>query len=203
MSGGRSKLAERFMSLSPGRKVAVAAVGGLILWLFVNDYVWSYATEWNAAADRLETLLQRGAQRQAALSKDVERAVIAFGKAEIPLDEASTSQSLAKAITETLRTHRIANSPYESLQGGKLPGTAFQVGAISGARLERIRGQVSFETDADEVIGILSDLESHPDVDSIYSLRINRMGETRRVNVKLVAEAWATTAKDTRPGATP
>jgi len=202
-STARSPWLDRYMALSPGRRIAVAGIGVLALGLFINDYVWSYATEWNARADQLESLLHRGAQRQAALPKDVERAVIAFGKAEIPSDEATTSQSLAKAITETLRKHRIANSGYESLQGGKLPTTAFSAIAGAGQRIERIRGQVSFETDADEVAGILSDLEAHSDVDSLYSIRINRVGDTKRVSIKLVAEAWARAAKETRRGTGP
>ncbi|MSR28532.1 MAG: hypothetical protein EXS03_03020 [Phycisphaerales bacterium] len=201
MSASKATVTAKFAALSPAAKVVIAAGGLLVGALFVHDYVWSYATEWNAQADRLESLLERGANRQSALSKDIERAVIAYGKAEVPTEEASTSQSLAKAITETLRNHHIANSGYESLQGGKLPTNAFAAIVGAGQRIERVRGQVSFETDADEVSAILADLELHPAIDSIYSVRLNRVGDTRKVSVKLLAEAWATSAKAARKGA--
>lgn len=189
------------MALSPGARLGLSAVAVLVIGLFIDDYLWSMARDWNAKADRLESLLKRGAQRQTSLPKEVDRAVVAFGKTEVPADEATTSQSLAKAITETLSNHRVAGSGYESQNGGKLPTNAFPSVGGPGQRFERARGQVTFETDVDELVGILGDLESHPAIDSIYSLRINRVGDTRKVSVKVVAEAWALAAKDARKGA--
>lgn len=203
MSTSHQSLAVRFRAMSPSLRMGIAGIGLVVLALFIDDYVWSYATEWNKEADQLESLLRRGAARQSALPKDVERAVVAFGKAEVPTDEATTSQSLAKAVTETLANHRITNSGYESMHGGKLPTIAFSEIVGPGQRLERYRGQVSFETDADEVAPILADLESHPAVDAIYSLRLNRVPDTRKVTVKVLAEAWALTVKDTRKGVAP
>ena len=200
MSATQKPLTDRFMALSPGARVGIAAVAVLVVGLFIDDYLWSLADEWNAKANQLESLLRRGAARQTSLPNEVDRAAIAFGKTEVPSDEATTSQSLAKAITETLANHRVTGSGYESQNGGRLPTNAFPSVGGTGQRFERARGHVNFETDVDELIGILGDLEAHPSIDAINSLRINRLGDTRKVSVKVVAEAWALGAKDARKG---
>lgn len=198
MSPATAKLIERFKQLPLAGRALVVVVGVALLFVFMDDYTWGYAREWMRRGDQLESLLKRGAARQAALPKEIERAAIAFGSVEVPSDEATTSQSLAKAINGILRTHHIANSGYESLSGGKLPSSAMPAVAGAGRRLERIRGQVSFDADADEVAPILADLESDPAIDGIYSLRLNKVPDTRKVTVKLVIESWALSSRDAR-----
>lgn len=198
MSPATAKLIARYRQMPLAGRLAVVVVGLVSLFVFMDDYTWSYAREWSQRGDQLESLLHRGALRQAALPKDIERAAIAFGNVEVPSDEASTSQSLAKSINAILKQHHIANSGYESLSGGKLPSNAMPSVAGAGRRIERIRGQVSFDADVDEVAPILADLEADPAIDAIYSLRLNKVPDTRKVTVKLLIESWALSSREAR-----
>ena len=191
-------LLTRIQQLPPLGRLALAACGVCVLYLFIEDYCWSYAREWSREASRLQSLLERGEARRAPLSRDVERAAIAFGNAEIPDDEAHTSESLALAVNETLKKHHITNFGYEAVGGGKLPSSALASIAGSGRRIERLRGDVGFTTPADEVAQVLADFEANPSIDAINSITFRWRDDQKKVDVRLSAEAWAIAPRDGR-----
>ncbi len=184
-------LSARFMQLRPLARFAVVGVGIFALYLFLDDYCWTYAREWSAEATRLQTLLTRGEMRRRPLGNEVERAAIAFGNAEIPDDEARTSESLALAVNETMKRHHISLFGYEALGGGKLPNNALSAITGAGGRIERLRGDVGFATSADEVGQVLADFEANPSIDAINSITLRWRDDQKRVDIRLSAEAWA------------
>lgn len=194
----KTTISERISQLPPMWRLALAAVATCCLYLLLDDYCWSYAREWSQEASRLQSLLERGDARRGPLSRDVERAAIAFGNAEIPDDEARTSESLALAVNETMKKHHITNFGYEALGGGKLPSSAMSSIAGSGRRIERMRGEVGFSTSADEVAQVLADFEANPSIDAINSVTLRWRDDQKKVDFRLSAEAWAIAPRDNR-----
>lgn len=203
MSAAQSNLAARFGKLSRVSKLAVIAIGVFALYLFLNDYCWQVAREWTADGDRIQTLLQRGVDRQGALPKNIEEAVIAFGSVEIPEEAAATSENLAAAVNDTMKKHHIAQYGFEALSGGKFSSGAMAGVVGSGERLERLRGEVQFDISPDEVAKILSDFEDSPAIDSINSVKIRWLDDKKKVDIKLSAEAWAIAPRTTRKAGGP
>ncbi len=194
----KATIASRMKQLPAVWRFALAGLACSCVYLLLDDYCWSYAREWSQEASRLQTLLERGDARRGPLARDVERAAIAFGNAEIPDDEARTSESLALAVNETMKSHHITNFGYEALGGGKLPSSAMSSIAGSGRRIERLRGEVGFSTSADEVAQVLADLEANPSIDAISSVTLRWRDDQKKVDFRLSAEAWAIAARDNR-----
>ncbi|MSR68986.1 MAG: hypothetical protein EXS17_01370 [Phycisphaerales bacterium] len=194
----RTTLAARFLQLPPAWRFAIAGMGVCCVYLLLDDYCWSYAREWSQEASRLQRLLERGEARRVPLANDVERAAIAFGNAEIPDDEARTSESLALAVNETMKKHHITSFGYEALGGGKFPSNAMSSIAGTGRRIERLRGDVGFSTSADKVAQVLADFEANPSIDAINSVTLRWRDDQKKVDFRLSAEAWAIAPRDNR-----
>ncbi|MSQ90085.1 MAG: hypothetical protein EXS01_01650 [Phycisphaerales bacterium] len=198
MTESKPSIMTRFQKLPPVWRNAIVAAGVVVVYVFLDDYCWSYARQWTADGDRLQSLLQRGAARQGPLSKDVESAVVAFGAVELPDAESRASESLAQAVNETMKKHRITSYGYEAMSGGKLPSSALTTVAGAGRRIERLRGEIQFEAPADEVAQILNDFEEHSAIDSINSVKLTWLEDKNKVGIRLSAEAWAIASRDSR-----
>ncbi|MSR44388.1 MAG: hypothetical protein EXS15_03395 [Phycisphaerales bacterium] len=200
MTRGSQKLIGRFERLPAVWRFLITIVGLATVYVFLDDYCWSYAREWGTEGDRLQKLLERGAARQGPIPKDIERAAIAFGSVEVPDEESQASESLAQAVNDTMKMHRITSYGYEALSGGKLPSSALTTVAGSGRRIERMRGEVQFEAPADEVAQILADFEANPAIDSLNSIKLTWLEDKKKVGIRLCAEAWAIASRDPRRG---
>ncbi len=203
MSSPPSDLRTRFLLLNAKFRMAIIAAGALMTYVFLDDYCWNYARVWSAEGDELQELIDRGAAQDSVMPKEVERAAIAFGTVQIPENEAKTSESLALAVTETMKKHRITLYGYEARSGGKLRSGALLAVTGTGSRIERMNGDVQFEIPADEVAQIIVDLEENPDIDSINSVKLRWLEGKKKVDVQLSAEAWALTSRDSRKKETP
>ena len=146
----------------------------------------------------MQALLERGALRGGPLRKDVERAAIAFGSVEIPESEAQTSETLALAVNDTMKKHRISLYGYEALSGGKLPNSAMTSLAGAGGRIERMRADVKFEAPADEVGQIVTDFEENPSIDAVNSIKLRWLESHKKVDVRISTEAWAIAGRESR-----
>lgn len=203
MSATQSNLADRFHKLPRVSKFAAISIGAFALYLFLNDYCWQVSREWTADGDRIQSLLQRGVNRQGTLPKNIEQAAIAFGGVEIPEDSATTSENLAAAVNETMKKHRIAQYGFEALSGGKFSAGAMAGVVGSAERLERLRGEVQFDISPDDVAKILADFEGSPAIDSINSVKIRWLDDKKKVDIKLSTEAWAIAPRTIRRGGGP
>lgn len=198
MSAVRSNLTARFLRLKPLWRFSLIGIGIILIYVFLDDYCWTYARSWTKEGNRLQTLLERGAERRGPLSTDIERAAIAFGSVEIPDDVAKTSESLALAVNETMKKHRITLYGYEALSGGKFSTSTMTEVAGTGGRIERMRGDVQFEVSADDVGQIIADFEESPSIDSLNSIKLRWIENQKKVDIRLSTEAWAIAARDPR-----
>lgn len=193
-----SSITARVMALQPRARWALVAVAAIALYVVVDDYCWSTARDLDRKADRLQSLLDRGAAMNAPMPREVERAVLAYGAVEPPDSEAQSSQALAAAVSEVVKRHNIQNYAFEARSGGKLPSAALSSVVGPGQRVERIFGELSFDVAPGDVAKILEDLERSPAIDAIAQVRMNWREEKKKLDVKLSVEAWATVSRDAR-----
>jgi len=194
-------IAERIIALPPRVRWMLAGVVAVGLYVFIDDYCWSTARDMDRQADRLQTLLDRGAAMRAPMPREVERAVLAYGTVEPPDSEAQSSQALAAAVSEVVKRHNIQNYAFEARSGGKLPSSALSSVVGAGQRVERIFGELSFDVAPGDVAKILEDLERSPAIDAIAQVRMNWREEKKKLDVKLSVEAWATVSRERGRGA--
>ncbi len=193
-----SSVAARITALPTRVRWMLAGVAAVALYVFVDDYCWSTARDMDRQADRLQALLDRGAAMRAPMSREVERAVLAYGVVEPPDSEAQSSQALAAAVSEVVKRHNIQNYSFEARSGGKLPSAALSSVVGPGQRVERIFGELSFDVAPADVAKILEDLEKSPAIDAIAQVRMNWREEKKKLDVKLSVEAWAVVSRDAR-----
>lgn len=186
------------MALPPRTRWALAGMAAIGLYVFVDDYCWTMARQWNQRADRLESLLDRGAALREPVAKDIDRAVVAFGTVDPPESEAQSSQALAAAVNEVVKRHSIQNYSFEARSGGKLPSAALSGVVGAGQRIERIFGELSFDASPADVGKIIQDLERSPAIDAVAQLRLTWREEKKKLDVKLSVEAWAIVSRDAR-----
>lgn len=189
---------DRILALPPRTRWVLAGVAALGLYVFVDDYCWTTARQWNQRADRLESLLGRGAALREPVAKEIERAVVAFGTVDPPESEAQSSQALAAAVNEVVKRHSIQNYSFEARSGGKLPSAALAGVVGPGQRVERIFGELSFDASPADVGKIIQDLERSTAIDAIAQVRLTWREEKKKLDVKLSVEAWAVVSRDSR-----
>jgi hypothetical protein len=193
-----SSIAARIMALPPRTRWMLAGIAAVALYVFVDDYCWSTARDLDRQADRLQSLLDRGAAMNAPVPREIERAVLAYGAVEPPDSEAQSSQALAAAVSEVVKRHNIQNYAFEARSGGKLPSAALAGVVGPGQRIERIFGELSFDVAPGDVAKILEDLERSPAIDAVAQVRMNWREEKKKLDVKLSVEAWAVVSRDSR-----
>ena len=198
MNANRLNLRVRFLQLKPLYRFGLIGIAVVVIYVFLDDYCWSYARNWTQEGDRIQSLLERGAARENSLAKEVERAAIVFGSVEIPDDVAKTSESLALAVNETMKKHHITLYGYEALSGGKFSSGTMSEVAGAGRRIERMRGDVQFEISPDDVAQIIADFEESPSIDALNSIKLRWIENQKKVDIRLSTEAWAIAARDVR-----
>ena len=79
------------------------------------------------------------------------------------------------------------------MKSGSLSGIA-----SSGESIEQVIGDIQFDATQEDVLRVISDLESSPWVDAISDIRYTKL-EGRMIRVDLSVEAWVI-SKTTRRG---
>lgn len=198
-AGRRASLAEqaaqlraRVAALPRERRWAVYAVLALLAWLAADDLLWAPARAWSAEADRIEQALDRGATRGQAVTADLKRAIATFGPVEPPGPAATRREDLARAIDEVLRRNKVGGYSYETRFGQRVKESE-GLGAV-----ERLQAEVKFEIPADALPALVSELESHPVIDGVAAIRIEKNDQARKLGVQATIECWVTGSGERR-----
>ena len=189
------ELRARFDALPSRQRWLVVAVLAVAGYLLVDEYVWSWSRAWQAESAQIEAALRRAGARRAPASVDLARAVATFGPVEPPADAARGREELAQAIEDVAKAHKVAGYSYEVRVG---PRVKDPDAAVLAPAIERIQAEVRFDTTADELPRIVADLESHPSIEAISSLRIQRNDQARKMNVQATIEAWVVAGRGRR-----
>ena len=190
-----AELRARFDALPTRQRWLVVAVLAVAGYLLVDEYVWSWSRAWQAESMQIEAALRRAAARRAPASVDLARAVATFGPVEPPADAARGREELAQAIEDVAKARKVAGYSYEVRVG---PRVKDPDAAILAPAIERIQAEVRFDTTADELPRIIADLESHPAIEAISALRIQRNDQSRKMNVQATIEAWVVAGRSRR-----
>lgn len=189
------ELRARFDALPSRQRWLVVAVLAVAGYLLVDEYVWSWSRAWQAESAQIEAALRRAGARRAPASVDLARAVATFGPVEPPADAARGREELAQAIEDVAKAHKVAGYSYEVRVG---PRVKDPDAAVLAPAIERIQAEVRFDTTAEELPRIVADLESHPSIEAISALRIQRNDQARKMSVQATIEAWVVAGRGRR-----
>jgi hypothetical protein len=192
------QMVARHQRLPMRQRLLVLAVIIVVGYLATDEFSWSVARKWEQEGNRIEGALQRNSQRDQLVTTDLRRAVAIYGEVKPPSRNDEGGETLSRAIDEVLRKHKVAGHSFDrrSPQRMKDPDSSI----FGGAGLDRLQAEVKFEANADELPRILADLEAHPDVAAITSLRIQRSEPStlRRISVNATIETWVQASKGRR-----
>lgn len=167
-------------------------VGGFLVY---DELVLKPAANWNADADKIETALN-AVPPELTQEREIARlgpTIGIMGDVELPAGQQESQDQLLNAINEVLAAHKFEDESISVREPQSLPpGTLASMvkGNESGKFLQ---GDISFDASSDEMIAIIGELESRPEIEQISHLTL-RLASTRagqeRWSVKLVARAW-------------
>jgi hypothetical protein len=180
-------LKARYASLPRRQQWVVLAAIALLGWFLADAIAWQRAAEWAAESDQIEAALARGAGRQATVTTDLKRNVATYGGIEVPGEAAQGREELARAINDIAKKHKVAGYSYEARTGQRMKDPE---ASVLGGVLERLQAEVKFETTPDALPRIIDELESHPGIETISSLRLTKNEQARKVTVQATVEAW-------------
>lgn len=187
-----ARLWARVQALPRVQRWLAYALLGLVAWIAADDLLWAPARAWSAEADRIEEALDRGATRGRAVTTDLERAVATFGPVDPPGPVATRREDLARAIDEVLRRSKVGGYSYETRLGQRVKETE----GLGG--IDRLQAEVKFDIPADALPMVVSELESHPVIDGIAAIRIEKNDQARKIGVQATIESWVTASGERR-----
>jgi len=192
LSAQAAQLRARVQALPRGQRWLAYALLGLVAWIAADDLLWAPARVWSAEADRIEEALDRGATRGRAVTTDLERAVSTFGPVDPPGPAATRREQLGRAIDEVLRRNKVGGYSYETRLGQRVKETE----GLGG--IDRLQAEVKFDIPADALPMVVSELESHPVIDGIAAIRIEKNDQARKIGVQATIESWVTASGERR-----
>lgn len=194
MSQFSQTLLSQFRAMSRMMQIGVVALLGILLFLVLDSTLWEYARTLNGRADSVERVIADSRQHLKEVTQQTRELVAVYGPVDLPSKEAAGSERLNQAVVDIVKGHgsKITNFSYKAIDGSKLGREALQglSTARPGERYDRLRADVKFDCTTEIAAAVLAQLESHPDIEAISSLRIVRHDQAPRVSVTLQVEAW-------------
>lgn len=184
----------RFKAQRPVVRVAVALVGALVAYTFLDDYPWALARAWSAEADHVQRVLHEGARNEEELPGKIRDAIAVFGRLDLPGSEAEGANALSIAVKDAAKKNKVTSYTFQTRTGGKLPKAASDAAGIA-SRVERLIGEVNFVASPQDTFGFIQSLEASPAVDAIGSVRMDWDDKAKKLSVRLMAEAWVTSGR--------
>ena len=169
----------------------------LTLAFFVWDTtIADLGAKWSAKADTIKRQVAE-ANQPILLTTSLRNAMTAFGEVELPREKAEGATAMTDAVHEILSYHSVKNDEYTRtkttrMRSGSLPG----IGRV-GSTIEQVIGVIRFEATQEEVMKVISDLESSPWIDGVSDVRLTKQ-DGRMIRVDLSVEAWVISSSNRR-----
>ncbi|MBC8309898.1 MAG: hypothetical protein ISR75_01705 [Phycisphaerales bacterium] len=127
----------------------------------------------------------------------VKNAISSFGEVELPRSKSEGAAALTEAVHNILSNHDVENDEYtrtktSRMKSGSLPGIV-----SANEHIEQVIGDIRFEASQEEVLNVISELESSPWIDVVSDVRFTRQGG-RFIRVDLSVEAWVVSTANRR-----
>lgn len=190
MSEPRQTTLDRFRAQPRGVQWALLGAIGLILFFAWDSYLRPLASHWSDRASAIQTKVNEvraGRQVSEKLMRSASL-VKAMGPVEPPPSEAAGTKEVNDAVNAVIAKHGLKESFSLRRQGGL--GASALPSVTKGRRVEKLMGELKFESTPATAIAVLSELESNPYINAVPSVRLTR-GNSGRVNVHLTLESWA------------
>ena len=159
-----------------------------IAFLVWDTTIADLGAKWSAKADTLERQIAE-INQPILITSSLRNAMIAFGEVELPREKARGASAMTDAVHDILANHAVKNDEYTRtkttrMRSGSLPG----IGRV-GQTIEQVIGDIRFEATQEEVLMVISDLESSPWIDGVSDVRLTKQ-DGRMIRVDLSVEAW-------------
>ncbi len=161
--------------------------------LTVAFLVWdatiaNVGANWSAQANQIEMQIAE-VNKPIFLTATDKKHISSFGKVDLPRSKSNGASAMTEAVHEILASHTVKNDEYtrtktSRMKSGSLPGIA-----TSGQQIEQVIGDLRFEASQEEILKVISALESSPTIDAVTDIRLTKK-EGRMIRVDLSVEAW-------------
>ena len=182
---------DRFRELERAWQWIILAVVFLLAFLLWSSVIAPIGDDWAAQSDRIESNLTRTSGK-VTLDASTKSAAMIYGAVELPDMKESGSLSLTEVVHDILAKHGITNDTFYQSQSANIKVSALPGIARAGEKLERIKGELDFESKPDTAISIVADLERSSAVEALSNLKIDKLGNGT-VRTRLTLEAWVRT----------
>lgn len=172
---------------------AIFVTIGFLLW---DSTVADVSANWSAKASTIEQKIAE-VNTPVHINSSVRNAVISFGQVELPREKSQGAAAMTEAVHEILGSHVVRNDEYtrtktRRMKSGSLPGIT-----NASQNVEQVIGDIRFEATQEEVLKVISALESNPWIDALSDVRLTKK-DGRWIQVDLSVEAWVVSAKKRR-----
>ncbi|MBL9140827.1 MAG: hypothetical protein JNK53_03070, partial [Phycisphaerae bacterium] len=175
----------------------LAALAVVAFYFVVDEYSWSLARRWESEGDRIERALARSSARKSLVTPDLVRSVSVFGPVEPPGTSDQDRIELGNAINEIFKRHHVTASSFDSRAAQRLKDPEGIV--FGGIGIDRVQAEVKFEVTPEELPKVLAEIEAHPAIEAISTLRLQRTPDaTKRMQVQATIEAWVQASRGNR-----
>ena len=167
-----------------------------IAFLVWDSSVAELGASWSSRADEIELQIKE-VNTPILITSSVKNSVAAFGEIELPRTKSDGAAAMTEAVHEILRSHRVKDDEYTRTKTSKMKNSAMRGIANSGQQLEAVIGDIRFEATQENILKVISDLESSPWIDTVSDIRLTKK-DGRMIRVDLSVEAWVLTASSRR-----
>ncbi|MCH2147344.1 MAG: hypothetical protein MK073_05970 [Phycisphaerales bacterium] len=169
-----------------------------VAFLVWDSTVAEIGANWSAKADSIESQIAE-INRPNNLTSSVKKTIRSFGDVELPREKSNGATAMTDAVHAILKSNAVRNDEYtrtksSKMRSGSLPGIA---GA--GKVIEQVIGDIRFEATQENVLKVISQLESSPWIDAVSDVRLAKQ-DGRMIRVDLAVEAWVVASSTRRGG---
>ena len=183
-----SRHVQRFKELERVWQWVILAVTFLVIFLIWSEGIAPIGDAWAERSDQIELDLQR-TSGAIEIDRSAASAAMIYGAVELPNTKAKGSLELTEVVQGILADNGITNDTFYQSQStniktGTLPGLA-----RPGEKMERIKGELDFESTPAKAMSIISQLEQSPIIEAVSYVSIRKEG-AGKIRAKLTLEAW-------------
>ncbi len=188
MMQGIERFFNQVSTWSRAMQWAFWAAAFTVAFLIWDSTVAELGSNWSSQVEQKELQLQE-LQRPTTLTSSVKNAIASFGEVELPRAKSDGASALTESVHTILSNHRVKDDEFTRtkttrMKSGSLPGIG-----NAGENIEQVIGDIRFEATQEEVLLVISELESSPWIDAVSNVRLTKQ-DGRMIKVDLSVEAW-------------
>ena len=184
---------QRFNELPRAARWAIIGTVTIVAPLMYFDYLGKFADQWNNEADDIRSRVRQVALTNSELDggRSMEDLISGIGVVEKPADEAKANEALTETVNAIIKRHTVSKDDFKIRRPARLPtGTLEKIVRGSNKRVEKLTGELRFEATSENMLAIIAELESSPDIESVSHVRLNKLSGRGKLSVQLQVEAW-------------